>query len=150
MLQAPNYKDFLSKLDQLVAENRAEAEIDEFKEAQTKYILVMLATGALTFLMIVGLFCRNRAVYYLIPWVLLVDKVFEYPLEYDLLTTRQNMIFLTFSQAQPAILTIVLFACNNFIEASLIFWILIIRGADYAYKISGDELPIKLIVPLLL
>lgn len=68
-----------------MAENRAEEEIDEFKEAHTVFRLLMLATGTLTFIMLVGLLCRYRAVYYLIPWVLLVEKVFEYPLEYDLL-----------------------------------------------------------------
>lgn len=98
----------------------------------------MLCTGSFVLLMLIGVLCRIRAVFYLIPWVLLIDKVFEYPIQYDLLTDYTNMILAIYSQS--ALFQIVLFSCNNFVESACIFWVLQVRITTYIYNVNEEEI----------
>lgn len=127
------------KVAKMEAEERTEQEIEEIKDRFFEYRVLMLCTGALTFLTLIGILCRYRAVYYLIPWVLLIDKVFEYPISYELLTPHTNMILAIYSQS--ALFQIVLFSCNNFVESACIFWVLQIRISTYIYTVNDEEIP---------
>lgn len=89
----------------------------------------MICATGLNFLMLLGLICKFRMIYYLIPWVLLINKVVEFPVEKGLLSEYLNLNIACYSQV--AIFQIALITCNNLLETAGVFWVLQIRTTTY-------------------
>lgn len=108
--------------------DKSDAEIADFEDKHWWARVGMASTATLTFTMILGV-RKYRAFFYIIPWVVLLDKVFEYPITGTVLAPYECIALAFFSQS--SLFQIVLFSCQNLIETIIIFWILQIRGVTW-------------------
>lgn len=86
-------------IESLEEQGKSEKEIEEFVMRNYWAKIAMVCSSLLMLIMLIGVCYRKRFFFYIIPWVVTLDKALEYPITGNVLSPYANLALAFFSQS---------------------------------------------------